>query len=294
MKVKIILLFLAILLANTVRAQLPNVEDSVFWEISGNGLQRSSYLFGSFHLIGKSYVDSLSGVMEKFRISESFASEVKSDSSQMLKLVMAAMLKDSTLAQLLTPSIYAETQQWLSEISSYENLSVLDHINPLTIQILLSSFLQIQLYGPIDQPMDLYFEAMAKTSGKKAVGLESIDEQLHALYGGLSYKRQAEMLSNMVSNRETAKDELKRLNILYRQGNLSALQLALTDKYNEKEIKPMLVDRNLNWMTQLPGLINESPTFIVVGALHLAGESGLVHLLRTLGYSVTPISRYAE
>jgi uncharacterized protein YbaP (TraB family) len=61
------------------------------------------------------------------------------------------------------------------------------------------------------------------------------------------------------------------------------------DTYRPEEIKLLLDDRNKNWIMQLPGIMKEQPAFIAVGALHLAGENGLVALLRKQGYIVTPV-----
>ncbi|MGM9782579.1 MAG: TraB/GumN family protein [Paludibacteraceae bacterium] len=48
-------------------------------------------------------------------------------------------------------------------------------------------------------------------------------------------------------------------------------------------------ERNDAWVRQLPKLMSEQPCFVVVGALHLAGENGLVALLRKAGYKVKPV-----
>lgn len=37
-------------------------ENSLLWKISGNGLQKPSYLFGTHHLIPISFLDSIPGI----------------------------------------------------------------------------------------------------------------------------------------------------------------------------------------------------------------------------------------
>jgi uncharacterized protein YbaP (TraB family) len=51
----------------------------------------------------------------------------------------------------------------------------------------------------------------------------------------------------------------------------------------------MIHDRNAAWLRQLPTLMNAQPTFVAVGAMHLAGETGLVEGLRKQGYTVSPL-----
>ena len=59
--------------------------------------------------------------------------------------------------------------------------------------------------------------------------------------------------------------------------------------YTPKEAAVMLDNRNKKWMQQLPGIFKQQSTFVAVGALHLAGENGLVMLLRNAGYTVKPL-----
>ena len=42
-------------------------------------------------------------------------------------------------------------------------------------------------------------------------------------------------------------------------------------------------------MEKLPSIIDETPSFIVVGALHLAGPEGIIQELKNEGYIVSPI-----
>ena len=48
-------------------------------------------------------------------------------------------------------------------------------------------------------------------------------------------------------------------------------------------------ERNDKWLAKLPGLMSERPLFVAVGALHLAGEEGLLRQLHAMGYKVTPV-----
>jgi uncharacterized protein YbaP (TraB family) len=42
-------------------------------------------------------------------------------------------------------------------------------------------------------------------------------------------------------------------------------------------------------MQKLPEIMKEKSSFIAVGALHLAGEEGLLNLLKEAGYTVEPV-----
>lgn len=287
------IVFLGIFGADNVLAQKSPVENSVFWEVHGKDLKHPSYLFGTFHLMGSRYVDSLTHVINKFKTSKTVVGELLLDSTMTMKMMAAARLDGTTLDKLLNTEQYQQTAQWLKELSGYD-LQMFNSMNPMTIQIFLMTMLQ-QKYYPMnmaqDTPMDMYFQNEAKSVGKKLIGLETFEVQVNALFAQFTPQRQAEMLVDFVKDKEKARSELVTMNQYYRLGDLSKLQSLLSDQsYSESEAKVMLDDRNKKWMDQLPGLMKEQQTFVAVGALHLAGENGLVSLLRNAGYTVTPAS----
>lgn len=268
------------------------VENSVFWEVTGNGLSQPSYLFGTFHLLSHRYIDSLTNVTDKFKTAKTIVSELLIDSTMTMKMMVSAQMKGTTLNKLLTPEQFKQTNDWLRELSGYD-LTMFNNMNPMTIEILLMTMLQ-QKYFPLDPNqdvvMDLYFQQRGTQEKKQVIGLETFDEQTHAIFGQFTYERQAQLLASAVKKRNTAEEELRNMNKFYREGNLSKLETLMYDEmYTEEETAVMLDNRNKKWMQQLPGLFKQQPTFVAVGAMHLAGENGLVTLLRKQGYTVKPI-----
>lgn len=93
-----VILFLLLLPAN---AQL-------LWKISGNGLKKSSYLFGTHHLVPISFLDSIPKVYKCFNRSEVVVSEfVMSAANMEDKVKEAAMLPPNYVyTELLSDSDY--------------------------------------------------------------------------------------------------------------------------------------------------------------------------------------------
>jgi len=289
----ILIFFVGFIVHHQGLAQKTAIENSVFWEVSGKDLPQPSYIFGTFHLMGSRYIDSLTHVMDRFNSSTMIVGELLLDSTMTAKMMAAARLQETTLDKLLSSENFQQTAVWLKELSGYD-LKMFNSMNPMTIQIFLMTMLQ-QKYFPLDleqdAPMDMYFQNRAKSEEKKLMGLETFEVQVNALYNQFSLQRQAEMLVEFVHERQKAQEELLLMNKYYREGNLTKLEeLLFAQPYSKSEAEVMLDNRNKKWMEQLPGLMKEQQTFVAVGALHLAGECGLINLFRNAGYKVTPAS----
>ncbi|HTF20237.1 MAG TPA: TraB/GumN family protein [Chryseolinea sp.] len=277
--------------ASVVQSQQA-VENALFWKIQRHDLPAPSYLFGTFHLMGSQYIDSLDGVIGGFHECEAVVGEILLDSSITMKLMVAARLNGTTLDKLLSPEDYRSIDAWFNELSGMD-LSRFNSMNPATVQNLMMVMLQQKYYPshlPGDEPMDLYFQHLGKSQGKELMGLENLDVQINALFRQFPVERQAEMLADFVRNRDRALSELKQMNTSYRKGDLGNLEQLLAEQnYTKSESSILLDDRNRKWMEMLPALLRVQPTFVAVGALHLAGEYGLVSLLRKAGYTVTSV-----
>lgn len=277
--------------ATVVRGQQA-VENALFWKIQRHDLPAPSYLFGTFHLMGSHYIDSLNGVIDGFRQCKAVVGEILLDSTITMKLMMAARLEGTSLDKLLSPEDYQATDAWFRELSGMD-LSRFNGMNPVTIQNIMMAMMQ-QKYFPApesgSEPMDLYFQRLGKRQGKSLNALENLDVQINVLFKQFPIERQAEMLADFVRNREKALTELRQMNACYRNGDLAKLEQLLADQnYTKSESAILLDDRNKKWMETIPQLLQEQPTFVAVGALHLAGERGLVTLLRQAGYTVTSV-----
>jgi uncharacterized protein YbaP (TraB family) len=139
--------------------------------------------------------------------------------------------------------------------------------------------------------LDSYFQQKAKAAGKTVVGLETLEDQLNLLFYKPTLIRQAELLAGIMAYRNRFKEMLLMMNNSYLQQDITALDSLMYDEtYTREEVDDLLKNRNLKWVEKIPALMQKAPTFIAVGALHLAGDYGLVTLLQKKGYIVTPLN----
>jgi uncharacterized protein YbaP (TraB family) len=85
---------------------------------------------------------------------------------------------------------------------------------------------------------------------------------------------------------------------LYLKQDLQGLHNYMLKSIAESEDNPeqakamidkMLVNRNKNWIPKLENWMKQKTLFIAVGAGHLAGDEGVINLLKRQGYTVEPV-----
>ncbi|NVO21654.1 MAG: TraB/GumN family protein [Bacteroidetes bacterium] len=290
MKCTFILLLFCIL-SISVAAQNSNPDNHIFWKISGNGLVKPSYLFGTYHILSNSFVDSIPAVTAALSESDAVAGELVLDSNTQSIVSEAALLHGTSLKKLLPDSLYSKADSFFTHEAGFP-LSALDQMNPLAITAIALLVIQ-QKYFPNpagDTPMDSYFQQMAKQAGKALYGLETAEDQVDVLFRKTSMDRQVELMTETFFEKQDMKEMIAKMNYCYRSENLVELEKLMYDgTYTPGEILDLLENRNENWVERLPALMADRSLFVAVGALHLPGEHGLVNLLRSKGYTLTPV-----
>ena len=145
--------------------------------------------------------------------------------------------------------------------------------------------------------VDQFLAETARDSGVKVIGLETAEEQLAAIANmrpdvaatlltltardpGLNDNLYATMLRLY---RESRPAEI--LAVSDALGGLSESERAAQDEF----MLALLQGRNATMAERAAPLLASGGAFIAVGALHLAGKSGLVERFRAQGYTVTKV-----
>jgi uncharacterized protein len=290
MKNRILLTFLASILflnfsSYAQKSKSKEDKKGLLWEISGNNLKKPSYLYGTFHLLNQDYLDSLKGWQDKLNQSNVIVGEVVMDSSKLQQLYASMMMK-------VSPEEYQKTAAFLKEVSGFD-LQMFNTFKPMA----LSTFLTIMAwaknnpggYNPQKATMDVYFQNIGKKQNKELKGLETIEEQTTLLFEDFSLQRQKEMLVAMVQDKDKTLSSLLSMDKCYRAQDLVCLQEMMYSKewnYTEEDMNKLLNNRNKAWIPQLSSIMEKDPAFIAIGAGHLPGKEGVIHLLREKGYTL--------
>ncbi|MGE6268737.1 TraB/GumN family protein [Aeromonas media] len=142
--------------------------------------------------------------------------------------------------------------------------------------------------------VDQHFAKRANDGGKPIVGLETLLEQLG--YLASVGDNQTLMLESTLDELPELEKGLTEVMAAWQNGDQATLINLLKEEMAPPKLQAwleqtLLAERNRNWVKKWPGLPNES--FIVVGALHLYGEQGLLALLEQQGWRITPLTEPA-
>lgn len=275
-------------------------DTSLLWKISGNGLDKPSYLFGTHHLVPISFLDSVPEVVTAFEKSEQTVGELDMGNmaAMQMQIMGAAMMPSGvTYDSLLPPEEVQLIDSILTDLLGM-GLNQLGQLKPAMLSNLISITLYQKFYPDItgEENIDLHFQQEAMKRSRPVVALETVEDQIEVLLNSGTLERQAEMLACMVKHPELLKDQMDELQRAYYAQDVHALQ-ALYEKElpndpcpsTEEEKNALNKDRNEKWLAQLPAIMEENASFVAVGAMHLPGDDGLIKGLRDLGYTVQAI-----
>ena len=268
------------------RAQVPT-ENSLLWEISGRGLAKPSYLFGTIHLICPtdfSLSDSLKSTLSR---TQQVALEMDMDDPGMMAgmMKMMNMTAGNELKKLVTEQEYQRLDRFFKD-SVHVGLAMFERAKPFV------------LMGPLfntvlDCQPQSYEMALVELAGKQkseVIGIETLEEQM-AIFDTIPYKDQAKMLLSLIDSLPSARKEFKSLVALYKAQNISELYgMTLKSEFGmEGNEEVMLFARNQKWIPRMRRIASAKPTFFAVGAAHLGGERGVIALLRKEGFRVRAV-----
>ncbi|OSZ79752.1 hypothetical protein CAP36_00355 [Chitinophagaceae bacterium IBVUCB2] len=280
------------LVALTAVAQQHKENNTLLWKISGNGIDKPSYLFGTIHMLCKEDAFLSSNLLAAIEKSDRVYLELDMDNLFEMFGAMAKMKmnNDTTLADLLTPEEYQKIKTHFESKSTMLPFSMLETYKPLMI----SALLMESGIGCDEQvAMEQLIMEEAKKKGKRIEGLETMAYQM-SVFDSIPYKMQAQELLKSISigEKDTEGDkEFSEMMKAYKDQDLEKLGAMITksDAGMMQYQDVLLNNRNRNWVEKLKTLLKEKPLVIAVGAGHLPGETGVINLLRKAGYKVTPV-----
>lgn len=260
---------------------------SLLWKISGNGLSKESFLFGTIHIACDATLSNK--VLTALDKTDQLCLELDMDDPSMqMQMMSKMMMKDGvTIESLMSPEDFTMVDAFFKKHSGM-SLKMMNTIKPFA----LSAMLYPKMLDCPMQSIESELMKVTKEQNEETIGLETISEQL-AVFDAIPYQKQVdELVKTAKSDLANSKKELQQMLELYKTEDIDAM-LNFTDSSESamtSEFKDELLDsRNKNWIARISKIASEKPTFFGVGAAHLAGENGVIKLLRKQGYKVEAV-----
>ncbi|MBB4078534.1 hypothetical protein GGR28_001147 [Lewinella aquimaris] len=288
----------------TAAFQIPTVNDtSLLWRITGEGIERPSYLFGTIHLIPSDDYFLEPSVVGAINDTDEVLFEIDPREMQNPAAMMGLMGKinmrgDTSLEDLLTPARYDSVSTYFAATGL--PMFMLNRMKPMFLSAMVGQ--DMSGGGPFGgaggngmQSYEFELSEIAETAGRPISGLETMDFQL-SLFDSIPYSVQADMLYKAVASEtgdemKTGDSDLERMVAMYKRRAVAEMSQLITDESagygNFEEL--LVVRRNEKWVPTIIDRLAATPSTYAVGAGHLGGAHGVIALLRANGYTVEPV-----
>jgi uncharacterized protein YbaP (TraB family) len=228
----------------------------LLWEISGNGLKKKSYLFGTLHSNDK----------RVFNLSDSVYVALQSAETIVLEANISELYSRTDIRKDLPNTFYDKNGR------------------PYTP----STEATATAYGNEDgmpQFLDAYFQVYGELTGKKIFSLEKIQEQLNLMVDVPMRERR---LVDLTLGNFT----IEKLMEVYLKGDIFAIDRFMKSNLSVRKdlYEKLIVERNKKMGRSLDSLLQQKKSvFCAVGAGHLGGTEGMIQYLRAKGYRLRAV-----
>ena len=282
-RVAIVFAFLVISISGFAQQKWPN---TLLWRISGNGLEKPSYLYGTMHLQDKrlfQFTDSVYQALEKV---DGFALEI--DFNELIDTMLSRGFRDAE-----DELVDKMRTRLKDKVNDAEVDSILKELNLDPESVSSKDLKRIRDYrmnrlvqrGEMETIVDGYLYGLALRMGKWMGGIEDVTDQLD-----LKDELGADLSPEEVFLPEKSlRASLEQLIKIYLDKDLQKISEYVDTSYSSEVKEVLQVKRNYKMATRMDSLSAIRTMFFAVGAAHLPGEEGVITLLRKKGFTVTPV-----
>ena len=216
-----------------------------------------------------------------------FAMEVVPEPGEIMSFAQLMYFNDGRrLSDIVSFQLFARIEKLLS--AYHMSSEAVQFIKPW------AAFLTMSYPAEFGQVLDLQLLERARENGARIKGLETLLEQV-GIFENMALEKQLRLLADTACHYDVMETDFEVMKSLYIARDLAGLynyaqRYAQPDDelYNEL-IDKLLIRRNHSMARRIQDLLVEGDAFIAVGAMHLAGEEGLLSLLANQDYEVSRV-----
>ena len=193
------------------------------------------------------------------------------------------------LSQVLSPSVYQQLAEYCT--SRGIGMHVIKQFKPSMAAMMLT-MAELKRLDFAGSGVDKYFYSQALLDGKPLAKLETANEQL-AYIANMGVGNENEFIRYSLADMQGLRAFMDTMKMAWRTGDVAQFNAVAIEPMQDdfpKLYQDLLVERNNNWLPQIKQMLeNDRTELVLVGALHLFGDDGLLTKLQAAGYQVEPL-----
>ncbi|MEJ1221614.1 TraB/GumN family protein [Sediminicola sp. 1XM1-17] len=278
--------FVALAIIFNIVGSVAQDNNSLLWEISGNGLEQSSYLYGTMHVSKKI----------AFRLDDVFYEALEQSDMVALESDPDTWLDDE---EGLYDSGYGQGANFaakgfyiypfLVKNPKKEDIAAYLAFEDRLINTIL--YRSDGFSGNFEEEtyLDMFIYQAGRKLNKPIIALEELAEST-ALVGRANLNALKPKPDEWLQKTIQQQDPIVLIQDAYRERNINFIDSINQAIYSKYYLKNMLYERNLQMVQRLDSIMKKGKVFTGIGAAHLPGNKGVIALLRDKGYTVEPLT----
>lgn len=260
----------------------------IFWEVKG--AHNTVYLLGSVHMLKAADGTLPSEVLQAYQRSKAVVMELDLSDAGAESLIgpdLAAVLlpEDQTLDQVLGADLYAAFASHAKAVGL--DPATAGRFQPWFAAILLEQLTLVHDGYEANAGVDMQLTQSAAADHKPIIALETAAEQM-GYFARLTLDEQAQFLRSTLRDLDTSDSDPAAVIRAWQRGDVQELERLFRQESAESPelMRQLTTERNRKWLPRIQALLDDDhDDLVVVGAMHLIGNDGLVALLRRRGFN---------
>lgn len=215
----------------------------------------------------------------------------RTQSSEMQRVIATEgrFADGTTLETVLTPAAWQTVKEYCAQAAI--PLGQVTGLKPWLFTLMMAA-IELQKIGVSAEGVDLHYFKKASAAGKNIRELESFERHLEFLVQ-LGAGRESEMIQSSLEDLDEMPRLLTGLLAAWKAGDLASIDRLMLQDLRTKYptiFEALIRDRNHAWLPKLEDLLEtRAIEYVLVGVGHMAGQDGLLALLRARGCTVEQI-----
>ncbi len=254
------------------------------------GLHNDVYLLGSVHMLKAADSALPPEILRAYARSATLVMELDLNNLDAESLLgsgseSATLPEGETLGGVLGPQLYGSLIAHARPLGLEPEITA--RFQPWFAALLLEQMTLAQAGFEAGAGVDAQLAQRAGVDHKPIIALETMGEQM-GFFAHLTLDQQRQFLRSTLRELDTDASDTAAVVRAWQRGDTQELErLRRQESAESPEIfRTLTTDRNRSWLPRIIALLSDThDDLVIVGAMHLIGDDGLVELLRRQGYS---------